>query len=240
MLGKCHRGSHPTKTSSKVSKPGESIHVDTVGPIPVESLGGSTYFVVCKDEFSGYRKVFFVSSKAEIGDKLKTILAECQAETGNRPLQLASDNGTEFKNCSLQNFLAERGISHKFSVPYTPEQNGYVEREIRTIMESARTLRLQSGLEKSFWAEAVNTAVYVLNRVVSTHNTENTPYQLWFGKKPSLNNIHKFGQRAVIYDDAHQRDKLDAKGHSVIFVGYTDEYNTFRFVDPNSHRLTES
>ena len=48
-----------------------------------------------------------------------------------------------------------------------------VERKNRTLEETARTMLIENGLAKHYWAEAVNTKIYVLNRSHSTHFKEN-------------------------------------------------------------------
>ncbi|KAJ9536474.1 hypothetical protein OSB04_un000355 [Centaurea solstitialis] len=73
-----------------------------------------------------------------------------------------SDNGTEFKNATLDAYLTSVGISHNFSGAYTPQQNGVAERRNRTLVEAARTMLAYSGLPLTFWAEAVSTC-YILN-----------------------------------------------------------------------------
>lgn len=63
-----------------------------------------------------------------------------------------SDNGTEFINSKFKNICKNRGIIHETTVPYTPEQNGRAEREMRTIVEVARTMLQAKSLGKEFWA----------------------------------------------------------------------------------------
>ena len=60
-------------------------------------------------------------------------------------------------------YLHENGIKRQLTTAHTPQQNGVVERRNRTVMEMARCMALGKGLPRSFWAEAVNTAVYILN-----------------------------------------------------------------------------
>ncbi|GKE32886.1 putative ribonuclease H-like domain-containing protein [Tanacetum coccineum] len=75
------------------------------------------------------------------------------------------DNGTEFKNSEMNQFCEMKGILRQFSVARTPQQNGVAERRNRTLIEAARTMLADSKLPTTFWAEAVNTACYVQNRV---------------------------------------------------------------------------
>ena len=234
-LGKSQRATHPLRSTPLSSKPGQCIHVDSVGPMEA-SLGGAKYFVLAKDEYSSYRFVYFVGSKNEIGDELKKLLNRIKLETGNQVLKLFSDNGSEYKNINLMEFCRANGISQEFSAPYTPEQNGFEEREIRTVVEAARTSRIAAKLPIEFWAESVNAAVYTLNRVVTSKRPEVTPFELWFGRPPLVSNLHRLGELAIIKIKSHTL-KFDPKGIKVIFTGYTDRLNTFRFINLLTNEL---
>ncbi|GJW51310.1 retrovirus-related pol polyprotein from transposon TNT 1-94 [Tanacetum coccineum] len=91
---------------------------------------------------------------------------------------IRSDHGTEFKNHAMNELCAKKGIKREFSVAKTPQQNGVVERKNRTLIEAVRTMLADSFLPIPFWAEAVNTACYVLNRVLVTKPQNKTPYEL--------------------------------------------------------------
>jgi transposase InsO family protein len=73
-----------------------------------------------------------------------------------------SDNGSEFRNTSVEEFLDEEGIKHEFSAPYTPQQNGVVERKNRTLIEMERTMLDEYKTQDIFWAEAINTACHAI------------------------------------------------------------------------------
>nr|GFC46328.1 putative ribonuclease H-like domain-containing protein [Tanacetum cinerariifolium] len=91
------------------------------------------------------------------------------------------DNGTEFKNSDLNQFCGLKGIKREFSVPRTPQQNGIAKKKNRTLIKAARTLLADSLLPIPFWAEAVNTACYVQNRVLVTKPHNKTSYELLHG-----------------------------------------------------------
>ncbi|GKF30838.1 putative ribonuclease H-like domain-containing protein [Tanacetum coccineum] len=78
----------------------------------------------------------------------------------------------------MNEFRAKKGIKREFSVARTPQQNGVTERKNRTLIEAARTMLADSLVPIPFWAEAVNTAYYVLNRVLVTKPQNKTPYEL--------------------------------------------------------------
>jgi transposase InsO family protein len=79
--------------------------------------------------------------------------------------KIRSDNGTEFKNSQIEGFLEEEGIKHEFSSPYTPQQNGVVERKNITLLDMARTMLDEYKTPSRFWAEAINTTFYSINRL---------------------------------------------------------------------------
>ncbi|GKC07772.1 putative ribonuclease H-like domain-containing protein [Tanacetum coccineum] len=105
-----------------------------------------------KDETSGILKSFITGIENLVDHKVKVI--RC-------------DNETEFKNREMNQFCKMKGISRQFSVARTPQQNRVAERRNRTLIEAARTMLADFKLPTTFWAEAVNTAYYVQNRVVT-------------------------------------------------------------------------
>jgi transposase InsO family protein len=107
-----------------------------------------------------------------------------QNEFGLRIKKIRSDNGTKFKNSQIESFLEEEGIKHEFSSPYTPQQNGVVEKKNRTLLDMARTMLDEYKTSDRFWAEAVNTACYAINRLYLHRILKKTSYELLTGKSP--------------------------------------------------------
>ena len=105
-------------------------------------------------------------SKDETAGILQDFVTQVEKQFDLPVKVFRSDNGTEFKNKELDAFCVKKGIVRQYSIPRTPEQNGVVERKNRTLIEAARTMLADSGLPLTFWAEAVNTACYVQNRVL--------------------------------------------------------------------------
>jgi transposase InsO family protein len=101
--------------------------------------------------------------------------------------KVRSDNGTELKNTGVEEFLGEEGIKHEFSVPYTPQQNGVVERKNRTLIEAARIMLDDYKTRDNFWAEAVNTACHAINHLYLHKIYKKTAYELLTGNKPKVN-----------------------------------------------------
>jgi transposase InsO family protein len=139
---------HPHKNVMITDRSLELLHMDLFGPIAYISIGGSKYCLVIVDDYSRFTWVFFLQEKSHTQDTLKGFLRRAQNEFGLRIKKIRSDNGTEFKNSRIEGFLEEEGIKHEFSSPYTPQQNGVVERKNRTLLDMARTMmntRLRIG-----------------------------------------------------------------------------------------------
>jgi hypothetical protein len=158
-----------------------------------------------------------------VKEKLKVFIKYVKNQTGKGIKIFRSDNGSEFVNKEVRKIFEDEGICHKKSVPYNPEQNGKAEREMRTLVESARTMLLDKKLSKEFWAEAVNTAVYVINRTGKSSIKGKTPYELWFGKPfGNFELLRVFGSEVYAHVPSQKRQKWDAKCKKGMFVGYED------------------
>ena len=90
-------------------------------------------------------------------------------------------------------FCSEHRIHRHFSMPYTPQQNGVVERNNRTILDMTPAILKNKNLPKVFWGEAVSTAVYLLNRAPIKSLEGKTPYEGWTGRQPSVEHLKVFG-----------------------------------------------
>lgn len=133
-----------------------------------------------------------------------------------------TDNSGEYCNDRLKKFLKNRGIKHELTVPYTPQQNGVAERYIRSIMEKVMSMLVESDSQKQMWAEAANTAVYLLNRSPTKKIKDATPEEKWTGSKIDLSHLKIFGCRGYVHFPKEKRKKLDEKSKKYMFVGYSE------------------
>ncbi|GKE45418.1 ribonuclease H-like domain-containing protein, partial [Tanacetum coccineum] len=148
------------------------------------------------------------------------------------------DNGTEFKNRVMNQFCEMNGIKREFSVARTPQQNGVAERKNRTLIEAARTMLANSKLPTTFWAEAVNTACYVQNKVLVIKPQNKTPYELFLGRKHALSFMRPFGCLVTILNTIDHLGKFDGKADEGFFVGYSTNSKAFRVFN-NRTRIVE-
>jgi hypothetical protein len=150
------------------------VHSDVCGSKQVPSMGGSHYFVTFTDDHSKWSDVFCMKLKSEVLDCFKKWQKRVECFTGCKIRSLRSDNGGEYLSCALKDHLTEHGITRQLTVPYTPQQNGTAERLNRTLLNSTRSMLKHMNCEKIFWAEAVNSACYIKNRVTTTGLPNNT------------------------------------------------------------------
>ncbi|GKB44517.1 ribonuclease H-like domain-containing protein [Tanacetum coccineum] len=157
----------------------------------------------------------------------------CVACQKGKQTKLLSDNGTEFKNKEMDEFCRQKGIKREYSVARTPQQNGVAERKNRTLIKAARTMLADSLLPTLFWAEAVNIACYVLNRVLVTKPHNKTPYELIIGRAPSISFMRPFGCPVTILNTLDPLGKFDGKAEEGFLVGYSVNSKAFRVTAGN-------
>lgn len=239
MYGKQHK-LYFTPSKHIKAKPGELIYSDRCGPMSVPSVQGAKYFVLFKDDLSGYKVVFFIKHKSDTLECFKEFNRLAKNKFGNSVKILHVDNGGEYCNEDFRAYLSQCGIILETTAPSTPEQNGRAEREMRTIVESARSMLYAKDVPLYLWAEAVNTAVYILNRTATSQAPNSTPYELWTGKKPALDHIRTFGCEAFLHIPKEQRNKLAAKSKKLMLVGYDKNSTNYRLYDIETKKIKVS
>jgi hypothetical protein len=158
----------------------------------------------------------------------KGILRRAQNKFGLRIKKIISDNGTEFKNSQIEGFLEDESIKHEFSSPYTPQQNGIVERKNRTLLDMARTMLDEYKTSDRFWAEAINTACYSINRLYLHRILKKTSYELLIAKKPNVSYFRVFGSKCFILVKRGRKSKFAPKVVEGFLLGYDSNTRAYR------------
>jgi transposase InsO family protein len=147
--------SHPPLTDVMTERPCELLHMDLVGPARVRSAGGK-WVLVLVDDYSRYAWVFLLKDKGEMFGFVRDLVLRLRNERHEDVIRaICSDNGSEFRNSPFETFCHDLGLEHQFSSPYTPPQNGVVERKNRTLCEMARAMLDEHRTPRRYWAEAV-------------------------------------------------------------------------------------
>nr|GEV71576.1 retrovirus-related Pol polyprotein from transposon TNT 1-94 [Tanacetum cinerariifolium] len=184
--------------------------------------------------------VFFLATKDETSPILKTFITGLENQLSLKVKVIRSNNGTKFKNHDLDQFCGMKGLRREFSVARTPQQNGIAKRKNRTLIEAARTMLVDSLITISFWAEAVNTACYVQNRVLVTKPHNKTPYELLHGRTPSIGFMRPFGCPVTILNTLDSLGKFNRKVDEGFLVGYYVSSKAFRVFNSRTQTIQET
>lgn len=240
LKGKIPRNEGSYTYEETTTNPLERIHVDICGPMRIETLGGRKYMMVIVDQYTRRYFVTLLFTKNEVTKELKNFIERRENETNLKVKKLRTDNGTEFINEELEDYLKNKGIKHEKTVPYSPRSNGVVERANRTILDMARSMLIEAKLPLSFWGEAVNTAAYLYNITPTKAKSTKTPLELWSGKKPSVKHIRTFGCSAIYKVNNPSRHKLEPKGREGILVGYSCDRKAYRIYSIEEEKVYET
>nr|AAR89047.1 putative integrase [Oryza sativa Japonica Group] len=242
----CHHAkmvasSHAPIVSVMTDAPRQLLHMDTVGPARVQSVGGKWYVLVIIDDFSRYSWVFFMATKDEAFQHFRGLFLRLELEFPGSLKRIRSDNGSEYKNASFEQFCNERGLEHEFSSPRVPQQNGVVERKNHVLVEMVRTMLDEYKTPRKFWAEAINTAYYISNRVFLRSKLGKSSYELRFGHQPKVSHLRVFGCKCFVLKSGNL-DKFEARSTDGLFLGYpahTRGYRTLSQVQGEDGRIFE-
>ncbi|GJV69349.1 putative ribonuclease H-like domain-containing protein [Tanacetum coccineum] len=238
--GKQHKASCKAKVVSSISQPLQLLHMDLFGPTSVRSLNHKTYYLVITYDFSRFSWVFFLRTKDETSGILNDFIRQIKNQLNLKDKTIRCDNGTEFKNRDIIEFYGSKGINREYSNARTPQQNKVAERKNKTLIEAARTMLTNSFLPNTFWAEAVSTACYVLNRVFVTKPQNKTPHELITRKIPITSYIRPFGCHVTILNTIDHLGKFEEKSDEGFLVGYSLNSKAFRVYNLETKRVEEN
>ncbi|KAL5216753.1 hypothetical protein ABZP36_008154 [Zizania latifolia] len=238
--GKMVADSHAPVTQVMTEYPGELLHMETVGPARVRSVDGKWYVLVIVDDYSRFLWVFFLESKDEVFQYVHDLILRLKNERNGRMRGIHSDNGSEFKNSQFDPFCSDQGLEHQFSAPYTPPQNGFVERKNRTLVKMARTMLDEHRTPRRFWAEAINTACYIANHIFLRAYIGKTSYELQFGRQPKVSHLRAFGCKCFVLKKGKHLDKFESCCHDGVFLGYALHSHGFRVWNLDTEQLVET
>ncbi|CAI7919986.1 unnamed protein product [Closterium sp. NIES-53] len=160
--GKLARHTFPNK-GSDTKEALAVVHIDLCGPFWVAAKDGSLYFLLLKDRHTRLVWAMPVAKKSDVLREFQQWLVLVKRRTKKSVLMLRPDRGGEFIGKEITNFVNRKGIIHNLTCPYTPQQNGMAEREMRLVVESVQTMLLHMGVQNHWWHLAPRQAVWVRN-----------------------------------------------------------------------------
>ena len=187
------------------------------------------YLLTFVDDYSRYVVIYLMTTRDEVLRHFQVYKAWAENATGQQIATLRTDGGGEYTSGAFTAYLREKGIQRQITPPHTPEHNGVAERMNLIIFGAVRSMLHRARLPPSFWAEAAMNAVYVRNRCPTRAVKGKTPYEMWTGRKPSIERLRVFGCLAYVHiDDAARRTgKLDGRGFPCVFLGYSTEAKAY-------------
>jgi transposase InsO family protein len=170
----------------KATVPLEQVHSDLASPMHEKSLSGKRYMMTIWDEATSFLWSYAIEQKADAYETCVGWQARVERETEKNVRTLRTDNGGEYTSKDFKTHLRNLGIKAETTIPYTPEQNRKAERGNRTIEEKITCLLQDANaIDESergrYWAEALNTATYIINRLPTSTNNGKTPYEAYYG-----------------------------------------------------------
>ena len=237
-IGQARRQPFPEERRTKPTRPFEIVSSDIKGPLLATSEGYQ-YYITYNCLYSKWCWVTFLKTKSpeEVKESMQRFFTDSKAETKQRLNTLLTDNGGEYVNKNISEFLLIKGIKHQRTVPYSPEQNGAAERRNLTIMNMARTILIDAGLKPEFWIFAVRYAVYTQNRLPTKAINWKTPHELWAGTKPDVRHMRTFGCVAYSHVNSSLRTSLDPTAERGIFLGYSQYSKGYIFMRENDKKV---
>nr|AAL75759.1 Putative pol polyprotein [Oryza sativa Japonica Group]AAL91607.1 Putative pol polyprotein [Oryza sativa Japonica Group]AAP51772.1 retrotransposon protein, putative, Ty1-copia subclass [Oryza sativa Japonica Group] len=209
------------------------VHADLWGPSHKPSLGGARYMLTIIDDHS--RKVwpYFLKHKDDTFAAFKEWKVMIERQTEKEVKVLRTDNGGEFCSDAFDDYYRKEGIVRHYTIPYTPQQNGVAERMNRTIISKAHCMLSNARMNKRFWAEAANTACYLINRSPSIPLNKKTPIEVWSGMSADYSQLRVFGCTAYAHVD---NGKLEPRAIKCLFLGYGSGVKGYKLWNPETNK----
>ncbi|XP_071687288.1 uncharacterized protein [Rutidosis leptorrhynchoides] len=186
----CHKAKQTRETFNdsdhKSVAVGDLVHINLWGPFRVQSREGFKYFLTIIDDYSRAVWTYLIKSKDEVFSHIKSFVFFLETQFESKVKIIRPDNGTEFVNNQMDDFIKDKGILHQTSCVYTPQQNGIVERKHRHLLNVSRALMFQGGLPLNMWSDCILTTCYLINRTPSSILSGCSPYELLFKKSPKI------------------------------------------------------
>ncbi|KAE8681852.1 hypothetical protein F3Y22_tig00111303pilonHSYRG00095 [Hibiscus syriacus] len=210
QYGKAHQLPYD-ESKFKVKETLELVHSDVFGPVKQQSIRGMRYMVTFIDDFFRYVWVFFMKEKSDTFSKFKEFRDSAEGEVGKKICCLRTDNGGEYRSNEFSQYLRECRIRHQYTCANKPQQNGVAERKNQYLTEICRSMLHAKNVPGRFWAEAMRTATFVINRLPQPRLGFVSPFEKLWNIKPIVSYFRVFGCVCYVFVPDHLRSKFDKK-----------------------------
>ncbi|GJY50952.1 putative ribonuclease H-like domain-containing protein [Tanacetum coccineum] len=227
--GKQHKASYKRISAvSLIHHPLHLLHTDLFGPVSIRSINHKIYCLIIIDEYT----------RSQLKEKKQSASAFVSYIQHQR-----RNNHIDFQLCMFACFLSQMEPASVDQALNDPDWVEAMQEEMQQFKNQQGLYvgtKLDSLLPTMFWAEAVNTACYVLNRVLVTKPHNKTPYELLTGEVPSISYFKPFGCHVTILNTSDPLGKFDGKSDEGYIVGYSTHGRAYRVYNLASHRIEET
>ena len=218
-LGKMTSSSFPA-TDKCATMPFDKVHMD-LKAMPVRSYHGYNYFIIFFDSNTSHGWTVNLKNKSDADPAIRQFIGKIRTQYGKQIREFQIDAGGEFKSWELTEFLKELGVNILTSILHMHQQNGHAERFIRTIMEKAQTICLESCLPQSWWKFSVDCAIHIYNHTPIKRQNWMLLFEKMEHTKPDVTHFRVFGCGAYIFlPEEVCTNKLNPKLELMTFIGY--------------------
>ncbi|KAI5324563.1 hypothetical protein L3X38_033636 [Prunus dulcis] len=179
----------------------------------------------------------FLRNKSEALHVFKKFKVMVELQSGYHIKRLRTDRGGEFNSHEFVQFCEDLGIERQLTIACSPQQNAVAERKNRTVMEMAKCMVHEKALPYNVWCEAINTAVYLLNRSPTKALENSTPFERFSGRKPGIKHLKVFGSVCCPLAPGVVRHKLEATSVIGVFIGYGICEKGYRILNPITQKV---
>jgi len=199
----------------------EKVHSDITGPEDVRTPTRDLYALNFVDDFSQKNWVYPIRHKSNAVVKFREWKALVEAETDSQVKVYHTDNGGEFTSKHFEDYLHTAGVQHEVTAPYTSAHNGKVERNHCTILSHARAIMADCRFLPTLWGKCIQTAAYLKDHMPTCMLKDKTPYEMYYGRKPDLSNLHEIGCKAFVLIQSINQPKIYNRSVECTLIGYS-------------------
>jgi Reverse transcriptase (RNA-dependent DNA polymerase)/Integrase core domain/GAG-pre-integrase domain len=237
LIGKQRRSPFPQEAGFRAEKALDLMHGDLCGPFTPPTPASNRYFLLLVDDYSRYMWIELLKYKDEAFSAFEGVKEEVEVEQSTKLKAFRTDRGGEFSSTEFVDYCKRKGVKRYLTAPYSPQQNGVVERRNQTVLGMVRCMLKNKCVPAEFWGEAAATAVYILNRAPTKSVTGMTPYEAWYKRKPRVDHFRVFGSIVHVKVTIPHQSKLADRSIKMILLGYEKGSKAYRVYNPITKKV---
>ncbi|KAJ3531525.1 hypothetical protein NM688_g7562 [Phlebia brevispora] len=240
IQAKHSRAPFPEVSPNRAAQVGDLIHSDIWGPARTESLQHNTYYISFTDDMSRFSFLDFLKTRTSALDRFRKLDRLLENQLGRRIKALRVDNAKEYVQGDFKAYLDSHGIILQTTAPYSPAQNGVAKRLNRTVAEHVRAMLIAHNVPRFLWQDGAAYAIFCKNRCPTCALLSKTPYEVFWGRRPDIQDLQEFGIPCWVLVPKNRQDKLSPKSEQYVFTGIADHSSGWRYYSPKTRQILSS